>query len=1227
MDDAYSFDERVKGATVFQWNARGLRARLSDFRQFTFQHQFPILAISESRVEPDFRLSGYEVFQSARPSNVSRVLLALRKNLTYVSHNVTSHPDNEYVSVTVRKGKLTFTVIAAYIAPACNFDPTRLDDIIRQCKSPVLVVGDFNAHNIAWGSVRTTRRGRELLELADSHDLCLLNDGSPTFIRANRCSSCLDVAFMSRELVTRNSWFVDVESHGSDHIPTYITVRGFHVDRASHNRTSCMDWTCFRDSVEQRIHNTTTYEEFVSVMHQSATEATRTVNLSASRTVVDAEYEKLRAIRRRAERRARRTKLKADIREDRRTQKHIRRHLDKLGRKKWRRTCASFDPRAPLSKIWHIARGLRFPPQQRTPFLALSLFLRRSSLDIAEEFCASLILSAASDSEPPDIADQAPVTSSSHFMDDIFSAPELDQALASLNHSSSPGPDKITYGTLAHLGLEARQHLLEIFNASWTGGNIPPDWKAACVVPILKPGKSPLDLKSYRPIALTSCVGKCMERLVLSRIEWLLETKSIYPATMTGFRQGRSSIDNVVDLVTHVDDQKLRGKITIAVFLDVRGAFDNIKHSAVLRGLKTIGIGGRCYAWIADYLHNRTIYMRTNEGDTSRHTVIKGVPQGGVLSPVLFNIALIGITEILTSSVHITLYADDICLWTSAGSLKLIHARLQDALSKISQFLNIRGLEIAPAKSAAVAFTRMKMTRYPLSINGNQIPYVPNHVFLGVSIDKGLTWNSQLKHLKKKLSAFTSLGRFISGTTWGTSTSALLRLYSSLFVGVLRYSLPVMHGLSPTNMKALQSLQAQALRVCLGVPQSTATIDTIAESHCLPIKAIRTQETLRIHMRHLTRHQSHHLADIPDRCFYSRISQTIIENKEALPTAFQEPVVLGTPPWSLPPLEIYKTIPGITKKSTHSSVVLQQLSLSLLYTRHWSSCHIYTDASTTHNGSSIGLAAPALHLKAGYKLSHKTSSTAAELVAIREGLRYIREAPPRTWTIISDSLSALQSLQCLRKNSPNRQVILDILKVHSDIFSLGHSVSFQWVPSHCGVSGNEMADSMAAQAHESLQQVVTPFTKSDICTRVAILAKSTATSLWKEDINQSSSLKNIDPHLLFRVPPGLKRRHEAVLHRIRLKVAYTNRYLHLIGKLQSPNCTQCGTFEDIKHILLQCTSYHDQRKQFLEDIRQPPGSSLTMQIFLGPWDSEACALNTTKALLRFLSATGLDKRL
>lgn len=161
-------------------------------------------------------------------------------------------------------------------------------------------------------------------------------------------------------------------------------------------------------------------------------------------------------------------------------------------------------------------------------------------------------------------------------MNAIFSAPELDEVLASLDHSSSPGPDKITYGTLAHLGPAARQLLLQIFNDSWTNCHVPQAWKIANIVPVLKAGKSPLDLKSYRPISLTSCVGKCMERLILSRLEWFLESSSAYPATMTGFRQSRSSIDNVIDLVAHVEDQKLRGKFTIAVFLDVRGAFDNI---------------------------------------------------------------------------------------------------------------------------------------------------------------------------------------------------------------------------------------------------------------------------------------------------------------------------------------------------------------------------------------------------------------------------------------------------------------------------------------------------------------------------------------------------------------------------------------------------------------------------------------------------------------------------
>lgn len=116
---------------------------------------------------------------------------------------------------------------------------------------------------------------------------------------------------------------------------------------------------------------------------------------------------------------------------------------------------------------------------------------------------------------------------------------------------------------------------------------------------------------------------------------------------MTGFIQDRSSIDNVKDLVTRVEDQTLRGKITISVFHDVQGAFDNLTHSGVFQGLKTIVIRGSLYHWIMNYLNNKTIFMRRKGGDTRQHLLKKGVPKGGVSCPVLFNVALIGISEVV----------------------------------------------------------------------------------------------------------------------------------------------------------------------------------------------------------------------------------------------------------------------------------------------------------------------------------------------------------------------------------------------------------------------------------------------------------------------------------------------------------------------------------------------------------------------------------------------------
>uniref|UniRef100_A0A6G4ZWZ3 Putative tick transposon n=1 Tax=Rhipicephalus microplus TaxID=6941 RepID=A0A6G4ZWZ3_RHIMP len=178
-----------------------------------------------------------------------------------------------------------------------------------------------------------------------------------------------------------------------------------------------------------------------------------------------------------------------------------------------------------------------------------------------------------------------------------------------------------------------------------------------------------------------------MERMILTRMEWYLEHYEIYPVSMTGFRRGHSSIDNVVDLVTYVQHQKACKRLCAALFLDVKGAYDNVTHQAIFSALEAVGLGGKIYMWVYSYLQLRSFYVMTANGPTPDYYSSRGVPQGGVLSPTLFNLTLIGLVEQLPSTVELSVYADDICIWTSGVTRPQNCARLQNAASMTSCYL------------------------------------------------------------------------------------------------------------------------------------------------------------------------------------------------------------------------------------------------------------------------------------------------------------------------------------------------------------------------------------------------------------------------------------------------------------------------------------------------------------------------------------------------------------
>ena len=142
-------------------------------------------------------------------------------------------------------------------------------------------------------------------------------------------------------------------------------------------------------------------------------------------------------------------------------------------------------------------------------------------------------------------------TNDHYSYNNVFTLHELKQAIK-VSCDTSPGIDTVHYQLLKHLPDDSLLLLLDIFNHIWLTQDFPTSWKTAIIIPVPKPGKVLSDPGSYRPIALTSCPCKTMERMVNSRLTWYMERHMVITEYQSGFRRRRSTVDNLVTLETSI---------------------------------------------------------------------------------------------------------------------------------------------------------------------------------------------------------------------------------------------------------------------------------------------------------------------------------------------------------------------------------------------------------------------------------------------------------------------------------------------------------------------------------------------------------------------------------------------------------------------------------------------------------------------------------------------------
>ena len=232
-----------------------------------------------------------------------------------------------------------------------------------------------------------------------------------------------------------------------------------------------------------------------------------------------------------------------------------------------------------------------------------------------------------------------------------------------LSPNSSPGPDGINNKMLIEGGSSLIKALCRLFSLSMNRGEIPSDWKIANVIPIHKKG-SRTDCGNYRPVSLTSCVCKLMERVIKVEISRFLSVNNLLSNTQHGFISKRSTSTALLQYLEKVTLAIDSGNFVDSVYIDFRKAFDSVPYKRLIIKLKSYGILGSLLNWFISFLTDRLQFVTIGHCSSSFARVISGVPQGSVIGPLLFLMFVDDVDDCVSHSA-ILKFADDIKLFCS----------------------------------------------------------------------------------------------------------------------------------------------------------------------------------------------------------------------------------------------------------------------------------------------------------------------------------------------------------------------------------------------------------------------------------------------------------------------------------------------------------------------------------------------------------------------------------
>lgn len=1223
---------------ILQWNCRGLQNKWSEIQYMMSNLRPTILCLSETHLIPSdnvyYKLKTYQ-------SHHQYASTTRRKGGTsiFVSTSIPHSPvqittPHQATAIQATIHNVTLTICSVYIPPTVQTDYHFFHSLIQQLPNPFILCGDFNAKHQLWGSPIADRRGRTLEDIIINHNLHVLNDGSPTHLHEyNGTLSHIDITICSPTLVPLLNWKCHDSLHSSDHFPISIPILSSSepYDRKIRWNMKQANWNTFNNSLSS-CSLTTDYTKIIpQITHQI---------LSAAKTSIPSQQTNQKphkscpwwntscktAIKKRQQalRFFRSHRTHTALHEYKKAKAEARRTIRAAKRSSWASLISSFTHRTPTTKLWNIIRSFRqvnnLPPTLPTTHIGGTLITDQPTvLNLLGLHYSSISKTPLNPQNTTNSTSHIILNNStnhsSHTYNHPFTIEEYNKILLQCSSKSS-GPDQLLYPFFKNMTHSNKKKILHCLNTIWNHDFFPPQWQHSYIIPILKPGKPPSELSSYRPIQLTSCFCKLFERLIQPRLLLFTEKHSLISPQQTAYTKNRSTMDNINYLTSHIRLAYAKNKSTLAVYLDLSSAFNTVSKTAIIKILTKSGLRGHLLHFLSGYLSNRSFQVKTSHTSIT-FTQDSGVVQGGVLSPTLFSIAVDQLIRNIPKVVKYSLYADDLVIWTSGSDLNTQVSQIQTALDSITNRCSFLGLKISPTKTAATLFRKnsSKQPTQPLiNVGGSPIHFQNTTKYLGIHLDSRLSFKTHIQNSKIRALQRISILKCLSHPLYGTDRIVLTRIYKTLIRPILEYCSPTYVFLPKSVLSTYDTIQNTCLRIASGALRTSPITKLLLENNTWSLHDRRIHKTIQSGMKiHAdTTHLCHQLL-----FSHSHMNNTSPYNVNRLcgytiglayHTACK--AIDFSPPLLSPPVKTLLTTqhtPHITE--IDSLTIPQQIQQSFLEHRakHAHHTFIYTDGSARDDCTGCAVVIPSSKLEFPHRLPPRTSVFNAEQYAILLAIKIVKHHEIATTTIVTDCLSALKSLLHPKNNLSSLTLqILSELPKHYDI-------KFLWVPSHVGIPGNEHADKVAKHALTLSVISTPPLSPVDIFPEVTRKLKAHQHIQHNMQHCNTNQRKHYTTH---RNTDVLCRRRLSIAL-LRLRIGHTFiTHKHIFERTQPALCPRCQTRITIEHILLHCPIYRVQRAITY--------GSLTTNINL---DNLLYNPHYQPHLLKFLTITSLYKKL